>query len=499
MLNKLQNIIHTYNIDEWLCVIILILSIIIVYRIFTTVPTPMKNMSSYTNLYKHENIHEGFESFMPSNVIYGNEIIPSYSTNQNTCTFSFPSVFRLDTIRIYFTHTDAMKLPTDVSATLQYINPNGNTESIVNDVNTMSTKITVDFDGIDNFIKIIPVLNSVSGQAVYTNQLILTVGDTNSSTKLNDFIKYYDFYGRNREDLTYAQFHSQLSTTAKNIAPTNFTKSGSINKLSLDKDYLIYSMKLSLDDSTYPNFAQYSADTPFALTVQYTTSIYPSQTLQINDSILTRCDKHSFNIESPHIIYIYFSTPLIANSIVISAPSISVSSVTSSTATPSATIPNIQFALKSTANLHSIYGIVPSTNDITNFQRTAQMASTSNSGGTSNDVCPSMNDMIQKQMQAQQLCDSIEIQDKIKSEQIKLDKNNQYLIKLKAQQDQIDQLNQAITQLNTTRTSRDKSADMARVVRYQNQKSSANTVRDLANQRLQSQDANNLHLNVNIN
>ena len=63
----------------------------------------------------------------------------------------------------------------------------------------------------------------------------------------------------------------------------------------------------------------------------------------------------------------------------------------------------------------------------------------------------------------------------------------------------ICKLNQAISQLNTTRSTRDKSADMARVARYQSQKSSANTVRDIANQRLQSQDANNLHLNVNIN
>ena len=79
-----------------------------------------------------------------------------------------------------------------------------------------------------------------------------------------------------------------------------------------------------------------------------------------------------------------------------------------------------------------------------------------------------------------------------------MDKNNQYLIKLKGQQDNIDQLNQAISQLQTTRSARDTSADMARVARYQNQKTSASTVRDIANQRLQSQDANNLNLNVTI-
>lgn len=482
MINKLQHVIHKYHLDKWLNTIMFLIIIYLTYRIFTTPITA------------HEIITESFESFMPANVIYGNEIMPTYSTTQNTCSFSFPGVVRLDTIRIYLKNTITLQPTTAV--TLQYIDPNGNTQNIVNDVNTMNTQITVGFDGVDKFIKIVPVLNT-SKQPVYTNQIVLTVGSV-SFANLDSYVKYYDFYGRNREDLTYDQFHSQLSTTAKNIAPATITTSDTITELSFDTDYLIYSMKLNLDNSTYPDFTQFSPDTPFALTIQYTTSIYPSQTLQISDSIITRCDSASFNVESPHIIYIYFSQPIIANKIVINAPVISMSSITATAPTPTVTIPPLQLIIKTTASLQSIYGTVPSANDITNFQRSAQTVSSGNSVGTSNDVCPSMNDMIQKQVQAQQLCDSIEIQDKIKAEQIRMDKNNQYLIKLKGQQDNIDQLNQAISQLQTTRFSRDTSADMARVARYQNQKMSASTVRDIANQRLQSQDANNLNLNVKI-
>jgi hypothetical protein len=40
---------------------------------------------------------------------------------------------------------------------------------------------------------------------------------------------------------------------------------------------------------------------------------------------------------------------------------------------------------------------------------------------------------------------------------------------------------------------------MARVLQYQQQKAVASSVRDLANQRLQSQDNNQLYLDVNIN
>ena len=146
MINKLQHVIHKYHLDKWLNTIMFLIIIYLTYRIFTTPIT------------SHEIISESFESFMPANVIYGNEIMPTYSTNQNTCSFSFPGVVRLDTIRIYLKNTITLQPTTAV--TLQYIDPNGNTQNIVNDVNTMNTQITVGFDGVDKFIKIVPVLNT---------------------------------------------------------------------------------------------------------------------------------------------------------------------------------------------------------------------------------------------------------------------------------------------------------------------------------------------------
>ena len=88
---------------------------------------------------------------------------------------------------------------------------------------------------------------------------------------------------------------------------------------------------------------------------------------------------------------------------------------------------------------------------------------------------------------------------KIKAEKIRLEKNKQYLLKLQQQQQQIDQLNSVIQTLDGKRQARATANDLARVLQYQQQRGTASTVRDLANQRLQSQAANQLYMDVNIN
>ena len=111
---------------------------------------------------------------------------------------------------------------------------------------------------------------------------------------------------------------------------------------------------------------------------------------------------------------------------------------------------------------------------------------------------PSIDNLLEKQTKTQQICDNLEYQDKVKSEKIRLEKNKQYLLKLKEQQQQVDQLNQVIQTLETNRLQRDKTADMSRILQYQNQKGIASSVRDLANQRLESQSNNQLYLDTNM-
>jgi len=94
---------------------------------------------------------------------------------------------------------------------------------------------------------------------------------------------------------------------------------------------------------------------------------------------------------------------------------------------------------------------------------------------------------------------NLEYQDKIKAEKIRLEKNKQYLLKLQQQQKQIDELNTVIQTLDNKRQARATANDQSRVLQYQKQKGISSTVRDLANQRLQSQAANQLYMDVNIN
>jgi hypothetical protein len=88
---------------------------------------------------------------------------------------------------------------------------------------------------------------------------------------------------------------------------------------------------------------------------------------------------------------------------------------------------------------------------------------------------------------------------KVKSEKLRLERNKQYLLKLKDQQEKIDQLNDVIQELENKRSARAITTDKAKLLQYQNQKGSVSTIRDLANQRLESQDKNKLYMNMNLN
>jgi hypothetical protein len=145
------------------------------------------------------------------------------------------------------------------------------------------------------------------------------------------------------------------------------------------------------------------------------------------------------------------------------------------------------------------YGVTPSNTDIANYQKNVNLALTSGQSSKNQDICPSMDELVSKQNQAQAVCDNLEYQDKIKAEKIRLEKNKQYLLKLQQQQQQIDQLNTVIQTLDTKRQARETANDQARVLQYQQQRGTASTIRDLANQRLKSQAENQLYMDVNIN
>ena len=112
--------------------------------------------------------------------------------------------------------------------------------------------------------------------------------------------------------------------------------------------------------------------------------------------------------------------------------------------------------------------------------------------------CEAIDKIVEQQKTTQQICDSLEFQDKTKLEKLRIERNKQYLIKLQNQQQQIDQLNTVIQKLDTQRQSRAQVSDQVRALQYKKQHNDVGTIRDLANQRLDSQANNQLYFDVNV-
>ena len=112
------------------------------------------------------------------------------------------------------------------------------------------------------------------------------------------------------------------------------------------------------------------------------------------------------------------------------------------------------------------------------------------------DSCPSVNELLNKQNTAQQLCDSLGYQETIKNNKVKLEKNRLYLRKIKDQKEQIGNLEKVVNELNTIKEQRESQDDLHKLAQYEYQKSVDAKLSDLVDQRLQHQ--KKMKLNVNL-
>jgi hypothetical protein len=218
-------------------------------------------------------------------------------------------------------------------------------------------------------------------------------------------------------------------------------------------------------------------ETPFIVTIKYNNLVYPSNDFTVKKTYNIRADVNKLSTSSEFII---LDDPIIANQLIfeVQMPNAYTLSITNIAAN----------------------GTVPSTNDLSDFQKNVNMSlNKSKADADGSNICPSIDIILDKQTKTQQICDNLEYQDKIKAEKLRLERNKQYLLKLKNQQTQVDELNSIINDLETKRSSRDTTTDRARVLQYQQQKENASSIRDLANQRLESQDNNKLFMDVNFN
>jgi len=552
VLSKLTNLLDKYNITNILKVVIILLILFLAYRIFVDAEfgnsvlklkreqsnihnqnykNSHTNHTNHTNKPSNTNIIEGFaESGItdPSNnIIYGNVItlmnktnIPVYSGN--TCTLILDNKYRIDTLVIVF-NINPNNNPTDSTTSpyngndsiyIQFEDGNGNMRNMKAD--NINSESPPDFQELvkktpdNNFSITLTSIKDENMLDIYTSKIIIAIGDkkTNVLDTYNDasgnkYISNFGIYGGTRDLMKYNDYSNLVSSLSSidlplfTNNPTSFDSVSNMDNYIFGPgaDILVYALYITINPLLVSSVTQKSTDLsqfkttaePFPLKITYDNTLYPGNDFTLANTYYIRSDINS--IQNQHA-YIYFTKPIIANKI-----SVSVKRILN-------VINNMNTTSSNKLNITELKAIgrPPQSADISTYKQTVNTTlQTSGSSDASNNICPSINELVDKQTKTQQICDNLEYQDKIKSEKLRLERNKQYLLKLQEQQNQVDQLNTVIQDLESKRKARATSGDQVRVLQYQNQKADASTIRDLANQRLQSQDNNKLFMDVKIN
>ena len=499
--NKLNNLIDKYNLTNIIKIIVILIILFLVYRIFIE---SKYNLPSINNIGKYldKNLYEGFASLDNGNV-YGNVIslldpknIPVYSGNK--CTFKLSDVFRIDSLQFLLNNA---YYNSGHTITISFIDGNGNTKNI-NAISSLGTTIneSPNYFIPDSTTKLIK-LTSITDEnnlAVYTSQInFIVTGNNNTIDNLVDssgykYIKGFGIYGGDKNLPTMNEYTNISNTLTVNtslnlsIPPTPLPTQ--INKKTFTyiqgTDTKIYSFQLNINRDSVSTPIN-TTDKPFNISITYQNSIYAQNIFTINNKYIVRSDYNLVPDDNNGYTYIFLSEPIIANNITFTILGSPLTGKLNQ---------NVNLSIRNVTALNK----VPSNTDIADYKQTINLLQSSEDQKNPANVCPSINELVNTQTKTQQICDNIEYQDKVKSEKLRLERNKQYLLKLKNQQDQIDELNSAIQELESKREERSQSADQLRVLQYQKQKADASKIRDLANQRLESQANNKLYMDVNV-
>jgi hypothetical protein len=535
IVDKLKRLMDKYNLTNIIKILVILIILFILSRLFIPINLNNINLDSINlDSINFDNI-EGFQTLGYSS--YGNQLALQDPTNTpiyagNTCTFKFDSVYRIEGLTLKFnSKNNVSSLSNSITSFnpdniktiyIQYEDGNGNMRYIKSSVNSSPPNFynTIDLTSIStnsgtkqHYTLRINDITDENNLVVFTSKIIVIIGD--SSNKIDTYIdncnigyiSNFAFWGSSRDMLSRKDFENLSGTLSLRTfasSSSNYddnTKTDSYT-YTTTTDFLLYGITLNYNIlpinpiTTQTNrqtnnktnnklSCNETTNSPFKIGIIYNNGLYVGNNFTINNVYTIRNDPLRI-ITSTNTEYIIFAQPIIANKLIITVPRVNTTDVS-------------QKILKLNCLGLQGYGSSPTTTNITDYQRTVNALLSANSQGHNLDICPSVDDLVVKQNQAQQICDNLEYQDRVKSEKLRLERNKQYLLKLQQQQQQIDQLNQVIETLDKTRTQRAQTADVARILQFQNQKGISSTVRDLANQRLETQNNNQLYLDVNIN
>jgi hypothetical protein len=514
--SKINTFIDNKKLCNILKIIFLLILLLIIYMYFTNNITN-KYDKYYENKNNNYNIYENFTSSQDY-IFYGNVISlknqlnrPAYSGNQ--CIFELDDVYRIDTLQFNFNpkNINNIKYTGDQSIYIQFIDADGNTRYIKSGNRADSppsihspAQPTINGDGSNDneYYLFIQNIKDENNLPVYTSKIIILIdssiagSETISLDKYTDplgYVSRFGIFGGPRTLLTKKDYDTikrkLIKSTSSNVRSVVDTQH-QISTLTFTNvnvvtngDMKIYSIMLLISQAPEP-IAATPAPSCFNINIQYINSIYLSNNFSIKTTYKVRSDinqlvPNNANYPAPPSVFIFFDEPIIASTLIF----------------------NINNILNYTLAITSITvnGVIPTADDIIDFKRNANFLLNSENDSDNSNVCPNVNDLLEKQTKTQAICDNLEYQDKVKSEKMRLERNKQYLLKLKNQQEKIDQLNEVIQELETKRAARAATADQAKLLQYQNQKGSVSTIRDLANQRLESQDKNKLYMDLKLN
>ena len=505
---KLNSLFDKNNTSNIIKIAILLIGLYILYRIFTDYG---KNNESI----------EGFAVNFPLTQ-YGNLIslsdkknIPAITQDDtnNKYIFELDSVYKIETVNLTFSASQ-----TGVS--LQFVDGSGNVKNIKGISGTSTNKLTsFNTTTISPFNINITKISDENDLTVFTSKIIVNYPKESTKT-----ITTYAIYGTTRnmpssDDFTsYFGLSSKMNKTGTTLIAseegmTDIYTTKNSNTDNIDNDAIVYAFKINcstvkfdIPTTTQPAITsgeteitsektvsttaqttttkppEYSLS-PFELSFKYYNNIYPNNEFNIKTKYIVRND---VNFNMPSELYIYLDEPIIANKVVVSVPRTEIAN-------------NYKNVNKLTISTLTYIYKDPTTTDINNYKRKVNMKLQGEDSSASGDICPGLNDIADKQSKTQQICDNLEYQDKVRAEKLRLEKNKQYLLKLKQQQEQIDELNTVIGDLESKRQGRAQIADQVRLLNFQKQKELSSRVRDIANQRLQLQDLNKLYLDINVN
>ena len=489
-LTKINKFIERYDMDNIINIVIILIILLILYRLFKIT---CENNSNFNNNNTNKIIENFYTTSSYNN--YGNILtlknsnnIPLYSNNK--CILKFLKNQRIDTIVLKFNPKNNKnknginKFTSNIdNIYIQYLDDNNNLRNLKN--TTEGINFISDISGVGDINNPYELnlknIRDENNLMVYTSKIVIIIDneDNNLLSYMDNqnigYIKEYCIFGGSRKLLSKEDYDTMSGNfeniTLRNRIVNNISNNNKFNFIG-DDNLKIYSLNLNFVKNQINKINQ-----PATIIIKYNNTIYPSETFTISKKYYVRTDKYNI-FENLSKLFIFLDEPIIANKVIFEIEQDSVNNIS--------------------INSLSINGIKPNYEDITDFKKYVNILLNRNNLNDIN-LCPTIDKLVEKQTKTQQICDNLEYQDKVKSEKIRLERNKQYLLKLKNQQEQIDELNNVIQDIENKKEMRDTSADKIRILQYQKQKGDASTIRDLANERLKSQDNNKLFMDVNLN